>query len=93
MQLCDLGFVSQAPVASPKKKLKTKHSTVVPKPPSPNLPSAEEIGISLLPDIQPNYVPQPRHLDYLDDSPRKRKGIALSLTNGGSAIIRLKSLR
>jgi hypothetical protein len=79
MQLCDLGFVSQASVASPKKKLKTKHQTVVPRPPSPTLPSAEEIGMSLLPDIQPNYVPQPRHSDYPDDSPRKRKGIALLL--------------
>ena len=76
MQLCDLGFVSKAPVASPKKKMKTKHSTAVFKPPSSTLPSAEEIGISLLPDIQPNYIPQPRHLDYLDDSPRKRQAAA-----------------
>ena len=74
MQLCDLGFVSEAPAPSPKKRLKMKHSTMAPRPPGPTLPSAEEIGISLLPDIQPNYVPQPRLPDYLEDSPRKRKG-------------------
>ncbi|XP_028405161.1 elongin-A-like [Dendronephthya gigantea] len=80
MQLCDLGFVSETRVSSPKKKLKTKHSELMlAKPASPTLPSAEEIGASLLPDIQPNYIPQ-RFPDYLDDSsPRKRKAVSTDI--------------
>ena len=46
--------------------------------PSMSLPSAEEVGASLLPDIKPDYTPQ-RLPDFPDDaSPKKKKGWLLS---------------
>ena len=78
MQLCDLSFVSEELSPSPKKKQKTRNAQLVTMSPSlslqtSTLPSAKEIGQSLLPDIQPNYVPQ-KQPTYVENSPQKRKG-------------------
>ena len=79
MQLCDLSFVSEEPVVKKTKKSKQKISLASSSRSSmlssSSLPTPEELGASLLPDIQPNYIPQ-KLPDFADDSsPRKKKGL------------------